>query len=551
MGRQQSRRRAHGGDGDTDAKGPRWRRMAAVYGLALAVLALAGEVTLWMWPYAVAQVEQMAFGVSASATATPSGQGIAAASPTATLAVPTATPLPPLRLQREAAGATGGPPVPGVIVPGDWPGYLNAEGTGYNPDETVITASTAAGLTVHWTQHGSLPISAQPIVADGLIFWGDWAGNEHATTVDGMSVWSTNLGRTWPGVLDPCGYSYAPNPGIASTATVANVNGQFTLFVGGGDGQLYALNAFTGQIIWHTRLGVYEQGFVWSSPAIYNGSVYSSLASFSDCPLVQGEVVRLNAGTGAIQNIFKVVPDGCLGGTIYGSPVIDPTEGAVFIATGGPNVYGGPCAADGPYTSSVLKFLATNLSLVDHWQVPASQTIEDGDFGNTPTLFTATIGGVTHAMIGITHKNGIYYAFDRNHLSNGPVWEQHLNFPDGLGIYAPSAFDGQRLYVTGAGTAVPGTYCGQGAIRALDPATGATLWGRCLSEGITYGAVSVVPGVVVIGAGSSTLVLSATTGATLYEYKHPGGEQLYGPAAISQGVIYQGDRDGVLTAFGL
>jgi polyvinyl alcohol dehydrogenase (cytochrome) len=534
--------RAKGEDGDKYARRTRRRHIVALAGLALSLALLAVELAVWVWPASMRQVEQVDVGTSAAFDG--NGHADLPVSP-----IPTSTAISQRLARMEAA--TGGPPVPGDIGLGDWPSYLNVEGTGYNPDETTITASTATTLKVLWKQQGILPISAQPTVADGLVFWGDWGGNEHATLVNGTAVWSTYLGRTWPGSLDPCGFSYSPNPGIASTAALANVNGQFTLFVGGGDGQLYALNAFTGAILWHTRLGAYEQGFVWSSPAVYNGSVYSSLASFSDCPLVRGEVVRLNAATGAIQNIFYVVPEGCVGGTVWGSPIVDPSEGAVFIATGGPNVYGGPCDPDGPYTSSVLKFSTSTFTLLDQWQVPASQQIEDGDFGNTPTLFTATIGGVTHALIGITHKNGYYYALDRDHLSAGPVWEQQLNFPDGLGIYAPSAFDGQHLYLTASGTTAGGQYCGAGAIRALNPASGATIWGRCLSEGLTYGAVSVVPGVVIVGAGSWTVVLSAQTGATLYEYHHPGGDQLYGAAAVAHGVIYQGDRDGVLTAFSL
>jgi outer membrane protein assembly factor BamB len=54
----------------------------------------------------------------------------------------------------------------------------------------------------------------------------------------------------------------------------------------------------------------------------------------------------------------------------------------------------------------------------------------------------------------------------------------------------------------------------------------------------------------VVGAGAWTVVLSAATGTMLYEHQHSGG-QLYGAATIAHGVIYQGDHNGVLTAFGL
>ena len=438
--------------------------------------------------------------------------------------------------------------MPGVVAPGDWPTYLGSGGDGFNPYETTITPANAGSLKVKWKQTGASVINAQPTVANGMIFWGDWYGNEHATSLAGTALWSTNLGRTWPGVPDPCGYSYNPNPGITSTASVTNVNGQFTVFVGGGDGQLYALNAYTGAILWHTRLGTYRQGFVWGSPAVYNGSVYVSLASFSDCPLVQGRIIRLNAATGAIQNIFKVVPDGCTGGTVFGSVTVDAVGGYVYFASGGL----GGCGKAEPYTSSIVKLRASDLGLVSYWQVPASQQAEDGDFGNTPILFWSSSGGTTRLMVGVMHKDGIFFALDRDHISSGPVWERSVSFPAGAGIYAPAAFDGHRVYVTGTGTSAGNTYCANGAIRALDPANGAIIWGRCLtSEGPTYGPASVIPGIVVVGAGPWTVVLSSDTGATLYEYKSPAGQTLYGGASISHGVIYQGDRGGTLTAFGL
>jgi hypothetical protein len=43
-------------------------------------------------------------------------------------------------------------------------------------------------------------------------------------------------------------------------------------------------------VIWQTPLGVPPDDFLWSSPLVYNGSIYEWVASFPDCPLVRGGI---------------------------------------------------------------------------------------------------------------------------------------------------------------------------------------------------------------------------------------------------------------------
>ncbi len=103
-----------------------------------------------------------------------------------------------------------------------------------------------------------------------------------------------------------------PHPrGVLSTATIATVSigGAKTPvdFVGGGDANLYTLNANTGAIIWHIALGG-ANSFLYSSSAIFNQSMYIGVASLSNCPLVQGKLFQVNTASGAIQHTFDVVP---------------------------------------------------------------------------------------------------------------------------------------------------------------------------------------------------------------------------------------------------
>ena len=222
---------------------------------------------------------------------------------------------------------TGGTPTPTVTYRGD------LARSGFYPSETGLTAANAASLKVHWTASGGVDSFAQPIVANNMLFWSDWRGVEHGANLSGQDLWTTNIGTTTPPTSDNCSPTTS---GPTSTPTIATVGGALTMFVGGGNGVFYALNAQTGTIIWQTRLGTSPDNFLWDSPALYNGTIYMGVASYGDCPLVQGKLVAMNATTGAITGTANMVPNGCIGGGIWSSPTVDTSAGTIWVTTGDP-----------------------------------------------------------------------------------------------------------------------------------------------------------------------------------------------------------------------
>ena len=192
------------------------------------------------------------------------------------------------------------------------------------------------------------------------------------------------------------------------------VNGAASvLYVGGGDGKMYALNAATGAVLWSTTLGPSANYFIWSSPAVLGNSVYIGLSSFGDCPLVQGQLIQLNRVTGAVEHTFNTVPNGCTGGGVWGSPTVDAAAGTIYFATGN----GGSCGSGEQYAPAVIEVNASDLSLVGSWAVPPAQQNTDSDFGSTPTLFTGVIGGQPQPLVGVINKNGFFYTFIRGALA--------------------------------------------------------------------------------------------------------------------------------------
>lgn len=436
----------------------------------------------------------------------------------------------------------------------DWSTFLGSNAhTDYNAAETTINPSNAANLKVHWsvpsTTHAV--ITAQMIMANGMLYWGSWNGVMHATDpTTGKQLWSTMLSTT------PGGCSKQPK-GVISSPVVATVpiGGTPTsvLFIGAGAANLYALNALTGQIVWQTNLQNNAAAFIYASPTYYNGSLYIGVASTGDCPLVIGEVVQVNASTGVVQNTFTLVPTGCIGSSVWGAIAVDEATGMLYFGTGNADLK--TCAQPIPYSQAVVELNSSNLSLVAYWQVPKTDTVgKDDDIGSAPTLFSATINGVPHSMLGIVSKDGYYYALDRTNISAGPLWKVRLSVGGAApakNASIPSAtYDGSYLYVAGSGTTIGTQFC-TGSLQQLDPNTGTVLWADCLSASV-LAPVFGVPGLVIIGSGNTMEVVNASTGQILYTYLDTASTAgFWGAGMISGGVLYEGSKSGTLFAFGL
>ncbi len=61
-----------------------------------------------------------------------------------------------------------------------------------------------------------------------------------------------------------------------------------------------------------------------------------------------------------------------------------------------------------------------------------------------------------------------------------------------------------------------------------------------------------MPGVAEVGSGTSFILVDTQTGAQLFNFQDTGiGSQFMGPGTIAHGVLYHGNTDGYLYAFGL
>ena len=475
----------------------------------------------------------------------------------------------------------------------DWSQYLHDGAHSGFTSETLINQSNAASLNVEtgWpvsfdngavcpssNDYCSSTVAAQPTVAtvggNRLVFVGTWNGSEYAlcassctvgsnSYTSGQVVWSTYVGRTSgcggptnsriAGVTDAAAVGTATISSVVHTVVYVGAGGDIALdgsVIPNATSQLFALDAVSGAVLWHTALGSAPNHYLWSSPVLANASLYIGMASDDDCPLIRGGVVQLDPNTGNVLHQFSTVPSGCIGASVWGSPTVDAV-GNVYVATGN----GGTCSVSEPYAVAVLKLSAT-LGLLSHWQVPLKQRLSDGDFGNTPTLFSGTVSltGTLRSLLGVANKNGLYYVFDTTKLGAGPVKQLRVavggNDPEtGGGSISPSSWDGTRIYVAGGTTTIGGTNY-QGSLRAFNPnKLGAgPVWATGFRGGPVLGAVASDPGLVAVGAGAFSMVVNSANGTVLFTAVASG---FYGAPSIAYGVIYEGDTSqvGELHAF--
>jgi outer membrane protein assembly factor BamB len=432
----------------------------------------------------------------------------------------------------------GPAPGPAQAATGDWPTYLHdVQRTSANLDESTLSTANADQIVPLWSVATGGPVASGTTVAGGFAYFGSWDGNEYAVdAATGAQRWRTSLGVT---KAPNC---FPPQAGVTSTPTVQGS----VVYVGGGDSNWYALDASTGAVLWSVPTGDNSATgghYNWSSPLLFNGFAYIGIASFGDCPLVPGQVLKVDLSSHQVVATFDAAPSGQVGGGVWTSPSLDTATNTLYVTTGSPGGSGQP------YTQAVVALDATTLAVKSAWKIPPSAVVDDSDWSTSPILVADSTG---RQLVAAVNKNGFLYAFDRSNLAAGPVWQRLIAYGGpcptcGDASAASAAFAGGVLYAAGGNTTIAGTGA-LGSVRALDPAAGAVIWEHP-DPAPVIAALAYANGLVVAGAGATLEVLAASTGKRLYSYTT--GSTIYGPPTVSNGRIYAGSVDGHLYAWGL
>ena len=171
---------------------------------------------------------------------------------------------------------------------------------------------------MRWRYAAGSAVTSSPAVVGGLVYAHTYDGRVFAVrAADGRPVWARSVGP--PARLAwgrESGDDYASSPAVVGTR----------LYVGAIDGNLYALDARTGAVIWRLRTG----GRIWSSPAVAGGAVYVGS--------LDGKLYKANAADGALRWAFAtdgaVLASGSFGydrRTIQSSPSVG--DGIAYVGS--------------------------------------------------------------------------------------------------------------------------------------------------------------------------------------------------------------------------
>ncbi|MEO8484668.1 MAG: PQQ-dependent dehydrogenase, methanol/ethanol family [Acidobacteriota bacterium] len=307
--------------------------------------------------------------------------------------------------------------------PQNWLTYSgDVSGKRYSP-LTSITPGNVKNLQLEWVLQTTSPAEAtqkyeaSPIVVDGVMY-----------TVQPPNVivaLDATTGRVF--------WSYPYTPAATARNCCGRVNRGLallghTLFMGTFDGNLIAIDARDGRLLWTTALGRPEAGYaVTGAPLVVKDKVITGPAGGEYG--ISGFLAAYDAATGREVWRFNTVPHPgepghdswsgdawkTGGGSIWNAGTYDPGTNTVFWGIGnpGPDWNGAMRPGDNLYTGSVIALDADTGKLKWHYQFTPHDEF-DFDATQIPVLAEIPWEGRQRRVLMTANRNGIFYVLDRD-----------------------------------------------------------------------------------------------------------------------------------------
>lgn len=417
----------------------------------------------------------------------------------------------------------------------DWTMYLRTpDHRSFNASESHITADTVGLLQPSWVVSTGTVMVAAPTLVDGVLYAGDWAGFFYAIqAASGAVLWEQYVGVAIEGERGDCQLPI----GVSGQAVV---DGD-AVYVPGGDSAVYALDKRSGRILWRVQLAdPYSGSYLWSSIIPVGRSLYVGVASLGDCPLVRGALARIDMDHPEQTQFRYFAPDGSVGGGVWSTPAFDAATNTIFVTTG----TGDQDEQAGLWGGTLMSLDATTLETKDYFLLPTNSTIEDLEWGSSPTLIDTRDG---KRLVAATGKDGILYCLTRDDLQL--LWTTQVamrgSCPEcGEGSLSTPAYDGKLLYV-GAGTDDAASL-DRGAVYAINPSDGAIVW-RQPVPGTVIAPVAVTPGLVYAATTAGTVILASGTGERLWDDN--GWSSVFSQPVVADATLYSIYATGEIVAW--
>jgi quinohemoprotein ethanol dehydrogenase len=292
----------------------------------------------------------------------------------------------------------------------DWPyAHGNVYGQRYTSIDQ-ITLANVSQLKPAWvfntgTNPGGQDIEENPIEVNGVVYFPDGMSNVFAVNAaTGKQIWK----------YTPAAPVSGANRGVAY--------GMGLIFQARRDGNLLALNAKTGALVWQTAFGgASVHTYLSTAPQFIGaseGKVPEVITGTSSDSSGLCSVAAFSPTTGKkLWEFSTIEPHSWAGnsaqfgsGAVFNTPTFDPTLNMVYFSAGNPNQSydGAQRAGANLYTESMIALDATSGELQWYFQM-VHHDIWDYDAGQ-PTILL-TVNGVP-AIEGAT-KAGYNFVLDR------------------------------------------------------------------------------------------------------------------------------------------
>ncbi|KAI3700812.1 hypothetical protein L2E82_45450 [Cichorium intybus] len=178
--------------------------------------------------------------------------------------------------------------------------------------ETKISPQTVANLQLKWKFVAGNDITATPAIYDDTIYFPSWNGNIYALNAsNGSVIWQHDLGQLTG--LNSTGIIPGVNRLVSrATPTVAD-----DLLIVGiyGPAYIVGLNRSNGELVWSTQLSAHNASIITMSGTYHKSAFYVGTSSLEESTTLEaccnfiGSFAKLNAKNGNIQWQTYMLPD--------------------------------------------------------------------------------------------------------------------------------------------------------------------------------------------------------------------------------------------------
>ena len=405
---------------------------------------------------------------------------------------------------------------------------------------TVQTASLKPAWAVKFPAANRA--RSQPLLAGGSVFVGSHDGGVHAfDQSSGCHHWTFNA-------------SGEVRTGFSVHRERA------ALFFGDVLGNVYSIDARTGNLLWRQRADEHPNATITGSPTLHGDTLYVPVSALEvslaadpayRCCTFRGSVVAYDAADGGVRWKTYTIDEparptyrnragtqmmGPSGAVIWNAPAIDAARGQLYVGTGENMSSPATGTSDAIMAMGLEKgevrwvFQATDN---DAWNVACdteddhSCPPEDGpdfDFGAAAMLVSTSAGDLVIAG----QKSGWVHALDPQ--TGRAVWQTQVG-RGGIqgGIHFGLAADGERVYVPISDMEDGRTYDfpARPGLHALEAATGKTLWSVAAEEGLCGDNPFCHPGISQAVTVAGDVVLAGAMDGYLRAYDKRDGTLLY------------------------